>query len=560
MSLGGVFLSERILKGIQPDVIYKNGNILTVDDQNSIVQSVAIKGNRFCAVGTNEEVMATAGSETKIVDLNGKTVIPGIIDSHNHILDAGTLMEGIMLFGIASIEDLKQVIAEKVKITPKHEWIQGGGWIESQFKEYRMPTRWDLDEVAPDHPVVLNRLFARSVCNSKALELAGLTKDSPEPKRGSMDRDPETGELTGVFRNGAQGLIHRVIPRGEIEDVQAMIERRIKLAMNEYVRWGITSVLDPGVSVSLMRAYQSVYQKGEMPLRVHMMPEAYGLAAIFSDKCDPSDTEGILKYIGIKSPFGDEWLSIGALKFAMDGGIGSKTAMMNGPWVDGTKSEIPLRLDLDVMRELFIKAHRLGWSIGIHTCGDMAQDIAVDAFDKAISAYPRDDVRHNIIHGYLPTKYSLDLMKKHNIAVSLQPGFMYVEGDIYWDALTEEQIHYFKPIRTYLDHGIKVACNSDMTSAHYDPFYGMYSVVARKTSQGRSLGEKEKVSREEMLRLFTINGAWLTFEEKTKGSIEVGKLADMAVLSDNILTVAEDEIKNLTVDLTVIDGKIAYHK
>ncbi len=553
-------MAENIVRGIQPELIFKNGKILTVDDKNSVVQAVGIRENKFCAVGSNDDVLATAGPETKIVDLQGKTAIPGIIDSHNHIHSAGTLMEGIMLFGIDSLEGLKEVIAKKAAETPKGEWIIGGGWIESQFKEYRMPNRWDLDEAAPDHPVVLNRLFARSSVNSKALELAGINKDTPDPKRGTMDRDPKTGEPTGIFRDGAQSMVTKAMPEGEIEDLQASMERRIKLAMNEYVRWGITSVLDPGVNVPLMRAYQSVYMKGELPLRVNMMPEAYGLAAIWSDKCSPVETEGILDYIGIRSPFGDPWLSIGALKFAMDGGIGSKTAMMNGPWVDGTTSDIPLRLDLDVMRDLFMKANRLGWSIGIHTCGDRAQDIAVEAFDKAISAHPREGMRHNIIHGYLPTKYSLELMKKHNIAVSVQPGFMYVEGDIYWDALTQEQIEYFKPIKTYLDYGIKVAANSDMTSAHYDPFFGMYSVVARKTSQGRSLGDAEKVSREEMLRLFTINGAYLTFEEEIKGSIEAGKLADMAVLSDDILTCPEEEIKDLTVDMTIIDGKIVYEK
>ncbi len=554
-------MTTKILRGIQPELVFKNGKILTVDEKNSQAQAVGIRNNEFCAVGSEEEIKSISGPETKVIDLKGKTVIPGVVDSHNHIVNAGTLMEGVMLFGVKNLDEMKKVIAEKANELGSGEWIEGGGWIESQFEEYRMPTRWDLDEAAPNNPVILHRLFARTVVNSKALELAGITKDSPEPKRGSIDRDPNTNEPTGILRDGAQSLVTDIIPRGEIEDMQALLERRLKKAMNEYVRWGITSCLDPGVRVDLMRAYQSVYKKGEQPLRVNMMPEAYGLAAIGSDKVDPSGTEGILDYIGIRSPFGDDWLSIGALKFAMDGGIGSKTALMHGPWVDGTKSDIPLRLDLDVMEDLFVRAHRLGWSVGVHTCGDKAQDIAMDAFVKASKAYPRsDDMRHNIIHGYLPTEKSLKEMKEHNVAVSLQPGFMYVEGDIYWDALSEEQIHYFKPIKTYLDHGIKVACNSDMTSAHYNPFLGMYSVVARKTSQGRSLGDAEKVSREQMLRLFTVDSAHLSFDDHRKGSIEAGKLADMAVLSGDILTVPEEEIKDLTVDMTVVDGKIVHEK
>ncbi len=547
------------LRGIQPETIYHHGKILTVDAGNSVAQAVGIHGNQFVAVGSNDAVLATAGPDTKLIDLGGKTVIPGINDSHNHIRSAGELMEGIMLFGIGTIDELKQVVADKVAVTPPGEWIIGGGWIESQFREYRMPNRWDLDEVAPNNPVILHRLFARTVCNSMALAIAGVDKNT-RPTRGEIDHDPATGEPTGVFRNGSQGLILSHIPHGEMEDENAVMERQIKLALNEYRRWGITSVLDPGVSVSLMRAYQNVYAQGELPLRVNMMPEAYGLAAHSFDKCDPSETEGILDYLGIRAPFGDDWLNLGALKFAMDGGIGSKTAMMNGPWVDGTVSNIPLRLDLDVMADLFFKAHRLGWSIGVHTCGDRAQDVALAAFKKAADAHPRSGMRHNIIHGYLPTQSALEIMRDYRIAVSVQPGFMYVEGDIYWDALSQAQIEYFKPVKTYLDYGIKVAANSDMTSAHYNPFFGMYATVARKTSQGRSLGEAEKISREEMLRLFTINGAWLMYGEDRKGSIEVGKLADMAVLSDDILTIPEEAIKDLTVEMTVLGGKTVYQK
>jgi hypothetical protein len=325
--------------------------------------------------------------------------------------------------------------------------------------------------------------------------------------------------------------------------------------MNEYIKYGITSIIDPGINVTTMRAYRKLHKAKALPIRIDMMPECYGMQGYGTEEVD-----GILQYIGIDSGFGDEWLSVGALKMAIDGGVGSKTAMMYDPWIDGTISKGNPRFKADVMQDLFNRAHRRGWSVGIHTCGDEAQDIAVDGFVAAQRAFPRDDVRHNIVHGYLPTPRALALMKDYRIAVSLQPGFMYVEGDIYFDVLDQQRIDHFKPLRSYLDHGIMVAANSDMTSAHYDPFIGMYAAVARRTSQGRSLGDREKISRQDMLRMFTINGAWLAGKEDLTGSIEPGKVADLCVLSQDIMTCPEDDILKTQVEMTMVNGRIVYEK
>ncbi len=537
------------------DLIIKNGKILTVDATNRIVEAAAIQAGRFAAVGTEAEIMALAGPDTEVLDMAGQTVIPGIYDSHNHVHPAGVLLDGVMLFGAESIAELKERLAAKVKETPEGEWIQGGGWIESQFREYQMPTRWDLDEVAPDHPVILDRLFARTVVNSKALALAGIDRNTPDPERGIIDRDMKTGEPTGVLRNGAWTLIEAVMPQRSHEDRIGRIEYYLDLAMQEYLKYGITSIVDPGIDVDTMRAYRKMHKEGRLPIRINMMPECYGMQGYSTDEVD-----GILKYIGIDSGFGDLWLSMGALKLAIDGGVGSKTAMMYDAWIDGTHSRGNPRFKADVMKDLFIRAHRMGWSIGVHTCGDEAQDIAVNAFVEAQEKYPRDDVRHNIVHGYLPTPEALQKMKDYNIGVSLQPGFMFVEGDIYFDVLDQKRIEHFKPLRSYLDHNIVVAANSDMTSAHYNPFIGMYAAVARKTSQGRSLGDQEKISREEMLRLFTVNGAWLAFRESQVGSIEPGKVADLAVLSHDIYTCPEESIKDIQVNMTMVDGKVVFKR
>ncbi len=537
------------------DVIMTNGKFLTVDEKNRIVDAVAIGDGSFLAVGSREEILTWADEHTRIMDVNGRTVIPGVFDSHNHVLPAGKLLDGVMLFGAESLDELKERLAEKVRVTPRGQWIQGGGWIESQFAENRMPSRWDLDEVAPDHPVILDRLFARSVVNSKALQLAGIDRRTPNPARGIIDRDLKTGEPTGILRNGAWSLVEAVMPQKPHEEILADTEYFLNLAMQEYLRWGITSIIDPGIDVPTMRAYRKMHKERSLLLRINMMPECYGMQDYGTDEVD-----GILKYIGIDSGFGDLWLGLGALKMAIDGGVGSKTAMMYDPWIDGTHSRGNPRFNAEVLNDLVLRAHRMGWSVGIHTCGDEAQDIAVDAFVKAQEQYPRNDVRHNIVHGYLPTPDALKKMRDYGIGVSLQPGFMFIEGDIYFDVLDQPRIEHFKPLRTYLDTGIHVAANSDMTSAHYNPFVGMYAAVARKTSQGKSLGDGEKISREEMLRLFTRNGAWLAFRESKVGSMEPGKVADLAVLSDDIYTCPEDAIMDIQVVMTMVDGKVVHEK
>ncbi|MGI6357429.1 MAG: amidohydrolase [Bacillota bacterium] len=525
------------------------GNILTQDPVLPRVSALGIKGSRIVMAGDDQQVLSAAGPETEVIDLGGQTVLPGIFDSHNHIVAAGVLLEGVMLFGVKDIAGMQAAVARRAEQLPKGSWIEGGGWIESQFAEYRLPTRWDLDQAAPDHPVILNRLFGSSVVNSLALQLAGIDGNTPDPERGQIDRDPRTGEPTGILRNGAQNLVRRVIPQAAVRNQVEQIEERIKRATAEYVKWGITSVIDPGVTPLSMRAYHNLRQRGELPLRVQMMPAWYGLYAT-----QGKDISQLVDTLGFTTGFGDEWLNVGPLKMAIDGGLGSKTAMLHDPYIDGHVSRIPLRLDLEQLESYFRQAIEAGWSVGIHTCGDLAQDIACESFDRVLQALPLPGHRCNIIHGYLPTEKSLEIMARQQLAVSVQPGFTYVEGDIYFDQIEEQRLHRYKPLRTYLERGILVAANSDMTSAHYNPFFGMYAAVTRKTSQGRQLGTAELISREQMLPLFTKNGAWLARQEDRVGTLSPGKLADLIVLSDNILTVPDEKILQLSVRRTMIDG------
>jgi hypothetical protein len=535
------------------DLILYNGKIHTVDKQDTIVEAVAIHNNQIICTGSLEQVKKFQTNETKMIDLKSHTAIPGIVDSHNHTGAAGTLLKGVMLFDAKNIKEMQNKVAERVHQTAPGKWILGGGWIESQFKEYREPNRWDLDEVAPDNPVVLSRLFGAIVVNSKALELAGINKNTPNPWRGKIVRLKD-GTPTGVLYNEAGNLIRNAMPSDEAGMTVQSAQEDILRALKEYENYGITTIVDPGVTTLRRYAYQNLYERGKLNIRINMMPVYNGLYA-----AQGSDLTPMVENMGVVNGFGNDWLNLGALKMAIDGGLGSKTALMNEPYLDGTQSDIPLRLDIDKLPDYFKTAQENFWSVGIHCCGDKAQDIAVQTFADVISKNPNPLARHNVIHGYFPTEKSIDLMQKHNIAVSVQPGFIYVEGDIYFDVIPEDKVYTFKPLRTYIDAGILVAANSDMTSAHYNPFLVMYSAIARKTSQGRSLGNNEKVTRQEMIRLYTLNGAKLAFMEDKVGSIEESKLADIIVLDKDILEIDEEDIKDIKVLCNITDGRIVFN-
>ncbi len=541
------------ISGRPVELIFYGGPIYSADASDSTYTGMAVSEGRIIALGESDAIRSLEQLQTRVVNLKGRSIIPGIVDSHNHLLTAGEILaEGILLFDLDSISALQTAIEEKARQLPPGRWLRGAGWIESQFAEWRLPTRQDLDQVAPEHPVILDRLFGMSVANSKALEAAGIDEEDPPGVRGRIDRD-ETGRPTGILRDGAQSLVYQAMPRpGEDEQLAAMTEY-IATAGGEYIRYGITSVVDPGVTPMGMRAYQRAREANRLPLRVNMMPAWYGLRP----EMHP-ELPGRVDHLGVYTGFGDAWLRLGALKMALDGGLGSRTAWMNHPFSDGTYSEIPLRLDRERLGHWMAQGHDAGWSIGVHCCGDRAQDEACRLFAQVIGARPERTHRHNIIHGYFPTDESLCLMAEHDVSVSLQPGFIWVEGDLYPTIVDEEMLKRFKPIKTYLQRGIRVVGNTDMTSAHYNPFWGIHSAVTRRTAQGLQLGTKEAVDRMEALKMFTINGADLTLEADEKGSLEKHKRADLVVLNDDFGAIPADGLRSLGVDMTVIGGRIVF--
>lgn len=546
----------------KPELIIYNAYLHTVDKNDSISEAVAISKNKIIAVGSNKEIMEMTTEDTLLIDAKMKSVIPGIIDSHNHTWEAGQLMKGIVTLGIPSIKKLKEIISERVKDMKDGEWLHGGCWIETQFEENRMPTKYDLDEVAPNNPVVLDRIFSTVVANSNALKIAGITKDTKDPVGGEIGRD-RNGEPNGLLFRTAKSLVKKCSSTSFSVDQFCLDQKQIKkiedaitLASKDYIKYGITSIVEPGVTPAIVRAYQNLRKKGELIIRHNLMPNWHGFVA--NEVEDFYDN--MVGQYGLYTGFGDEWLSIGALKMAVDGGLTSKTALKSWPYKgEELQSEIPLRCNVDNLKEWVRKAHNAGWSVGIHVMGDIAIQKAVDAM---YDAYKENPVirRHSIIHAYYPTDESLEKMAEAGIIAALQPAFIYNEADGYDELLPEDKIETYMPMRKYIEAGVTIASGTDMPSAHHNPFWNIYSAISRKGMQGFQLGTTESITIDEMLRTMTINSAYLIEEDSIKGSIEPGKLADIVILDRCLANIEEEEIKDIEVEFTILDGEIVYIK
>jgi len=291
----------------RPDIILLNGDIHTVDKNYSKVEAVAVLGNKIMAIGSNREIIALADKKTKVFDLDNKTVIPGIVDSHNHAWEGGKLISGLVTFGIKDFKELRIKIKEKLEKLEKGHWLQGGGWNETQFIENRMPTKKDIDSVSKDHPVVLERIFSTSVANSKALELADITKDTPDPKDGKIGRF-ENGEPNGLLFKSAKQLVRDIMPGPFGSDdlgINQGIEESILIAHEEYLKYGITSVIEPGVTPAITRAYQNLLSKRKLKIRTNLMPNWYG----FHIKQELEKIQELVPTLGIYTGFGNEYLS-----------------------------------------------------------------------------------------------------------------------------------------------------------------------------------------------------------------------------------------------------------
>ncbi|HWQ13246.1 MAG TPA: amidohydrolase [Roseiflexaceae bacterium] len=535
-----------------PDLILHGGRIATLHAPMPRASAVACKDGRILAIGDDDAVRALAGPRTGLMDLAGRIVVPGFNDAHNHMLELGLKLANLQLEHCTSIAEMVELVRQRARATPPGAWIVGDGWNESLFAEGRLPTRLDLDAATDAHPVLLKRFFNMDVVNSRALALGGVTASTLDPPGGRIERLPD-GSPSGVLRAAAKLFCRRLLPQPTPEQCLQALDA----AGRAYLAHGITSVLDPGLEPWEIRAYLQARRQGLLHVRANLMVSWHG----FREGDDPRVLDDRAAGLGLFSGFGDEWLRLGGLKMAVDGGTTSHTAWMFQPFLGETKVHNYNRLDPEDLREFFARGHALGWDIGIHAIGDRAHHEAALAFADVLEAAPRADHRHNLIHAYFATEESLRHMARHALAAVIQPTFIYYEGDDLFRDVGPELAQRYKPMRTYLERGIRVVATSDIPSTvHYNPFVGLYSLVTRKTWKGTPIAPQEAVSREQALHAYTVAGAWLTREESLKGPLAPGFLADMAVLDRDYFTCPEEEIKNIRVDLTVIGGQVAYRR
>ncbi|MEN9935424.1 MAG: hypothetical protein RLZZ387_2003 [Chloroflexota bacterium] len=545
-------MASLLARDLAPDLILYNGRVTTLHPELPAASAVACKDGRIVAVGDDAAVCALAGPSTEQVDLGGRTVVPGFNDAHNHMLELGLKLSKIQLDDCTSIAEMVERVRERARSTPDGQWIVGEGWNESLFAEGRLPSRRDLDAATDRHPVLLKRFFNMDVVNSRALELGGVTAETPDPQGGKIEREAD-GAPSGILRAAAKLFCRTLLPRPTPEECVDALDA----AGQTYLAHGITSVLEPGLEAWEIRAYQLARAAGKLRVRVNMMVSWHG----FREGDDPKMLDDRAAGLGLMSGFGDEWLSVGGLKMAVDGGTTSRTAWMFQPFLGETKVHDYNRLDPEDLREFFARGHELGWDIGIHAIGDRAHHESAAAFADVLEQAERKEHRHNLIHAYFASEESLQQMARHGIAAVIQPTFIYFEGDDLFRDVGEELAHRYKPMRTYLDRGIRVVATSDIPSTvHFNPFFGLYSLVTRRSWKGTPIAPQEAVTREEALYGYTVAGAWLTREEQLKGPIAPGFLADMAVLDRDYFACPDEEIKDIRVELTVAGGRVAYRR
>jgi len=532
------------------DTVLYDGKIITVDAAESMAEAVAVKFGKILAVGSSSDVRTLVGSETKLIDLKERTVIPGLNDSHCHPTDAAMQralsIDASYEAGVRSLVDIQARIAEWAKRRPKGEWINVVNEDESKLAEKRHPNRWDLDKVAPDHPVMVTTVGGHfSIVNSKAFEVAGITKDSPDPMGGRYERDPKTGELTGWIHERA-ALVVQPTRYGRDPTLEEAMES-IRWVLNQYAAAGLTCVNDGGIARSiLVRALQELRRRDELPVRVRMdlryemMPH---LAAL-----------------GISEGFGDDMLKVCAVKAVADGAISARTAWVAEPYLHRPDYYGEPAITREALREIVMEGYSKGYRFAVHANGERAINMFLDIIEEAQEKYPRNDPRNRAIHCTVITPEIIARMRRLRVIPTIFGPYPYYHGDKILPAFGAARLERMFAARSFLDAGLEVSAHSDHHASPYPPLMGIHALVNRKSEKGQPVGEGQKISVMEALRLYTINAAYHSFEEDVTGSIEPGKFADLVVLGKDLLTVPPETIIKIPIDMTMVAGRIVYQR
>ncbi len=540
-------------KEMSAEVILWGGNILTMDPRRPKAQAVAIKSGRFLKVGRDAEIKALAGGKTKTIALQGRTVTPGFIDSHQHLSQEGTNLLQIDCNPklCRSITHIQRVVRKEGKRKPSGEWIRGVGYDDTKTVDQRLLNRGDLDEVSPDHPVFIQHVSGHwGVTNSKGLQAGGVAEDSPDPKGGAYGRDPRTGKLNGILYEQAEfayifeGMTGQppIIPPFSLKDRI----KGLRIACDQYLASGITSVNDALVSAMTLNTYQEVWKKRELRLRVYMLITYEYLPH--------------LQALGLKTGFGNEWLKVGGIKIIADGAIAGRTAFLSAPYIGTQNKGILVAESEEALHESILRGHQAGFQVCVHANGDRAIEMTLDGFEKALRKYPRKDHRHRLEHCTVVNRGILKRMKQLKLLAVPFGSYIHYHGEKMILYYGQERVEMMFAHRSFLDYGIPVSGSSDNPCGPYEPLLGIQSCVTRKSATGEVLGAEQKISVDEAIYLYTMASAYASFEENLKGSITTGKVADLVILGEDPRRVTPDEIKDIPVEMTMVGGRIEYRK
>jgi predicted amidohydrolase YtcJ len=530
------------------DLIVTNAKVYTVDKNQPRAEAVAVIADRIVAVGSTAEIDAWRGSDTKVIDAGGKLLLPGFNDSHVHFIDGGLQLDSVDLRNATSPEDFARKIGDRAKITPKGEWITRGDWDEEKWTPPQLPTRQMIDALTPNTPVFVNRYDGHeSLANSVALKLAGITAQTKSPAGGEIVKDKQ-GQPTGILKDAAQDLVFNKIP-------PLSHERRLraaKRALGHAARLGVTSVQAMSADYEDIGVYSELAERGELTTRIYAAP----MLATWKTEAQ----------VGIRRAWGSPYLRIGGMKAFADGSLGSTTAYFFQPYNDAPNTRGLLSEEMQPlakMRDRMMGADSAGLQLCIHAIGDQAISTVLDLFTDVEKAHGASDRRWRIEHAQHIAPKDFDRFASLNVIASMQPYHAIDDGRWAERRIGPERIKTTYAFRTLLDKGVRLAFGTDWSVAPLDPMKGLYAAVTRATLDGKNPSgwvPEQKIKLPEAVEAYTMGSAYAEFQEKEKGSITPGKLADLVLLSDDIFQLDPKKIGDVQVDLTMVGGKVVWNR
>jgi predicted amidohydrolase YtcJ len=560
------------------DLVIRHAKVLTVDSRFALAEAIAIRGDKIVAVGTDRSISKLISSKTRVIDAHGKTIMPGLYDSHVHSYKASVSELGGGAPLIHSILEAQEWIGKQAREKKSGEWIILERVYATRLGDHRLPTKEELDLAAPNNPVLWNS-GPVAVVNSKALLISGITRNTPNPEPGEIVKDPETGEPNGILRNAAQLL---KIPKTLTVITPKEQREAVKHLHHLYNEQGITSIGERRTDFEAIDLFRDLEKTGELTVRVNCtrmmepVPKTFEEAIKKLDELTSRTNKSPISYGPTGQ--GDDWVRMGPLKVLLDGGMLIGTAYMREPWGTNEVYQISdpnyrgiLNVKPELLNDLYVEAAKRGWQLTAHCTGEASMDVLLDCYQHVAEELGMEKVRQQrflVTHGNFSSERNFKICKELHIGADMQPAWLYKDGDSLWKTLGERRMKWFMPLRTWFDNNLVVGGGSDhmvqldsiASTNPWNPWLGLWTALTRRTEQGVARNPKECLTREQAIRFYTINNCYLNFEEAKKGSLEPGKFADLIMIDRDILKCPPEAIRDTKVLFTMVGGRMVFER